>query len=88
MWPLTPKSSNEAYGGKPPPARRLLLVAEWVARGFMVEGGGWVQPAFLEAGALGRRGELSESRIVALVAFVNRGSFEARRAHHRPAGCS
>ena len=70
-----------------PPARRLPLVGEWVARGFVVEGVGWPQPAFPESGALGRRGALLESRTVSLDAQRDDGSFEARRSRHRPVGC-
>ena len=48
--------------GIEPSARRLLLVGQWAARGFIMEGGGWVQPAFPESGAFGRRGELVASQ--------------------------
>ena len=63
MAASTPNETKQArHADLSPQARRLLLVGEWVARAFVVEGGGWPQPAFLESGALGRRGELVGSQ--------------------------
>ena len=61
-WPLRRRSRRSKQGTPiSPPARRLPLVAEWAAGAFVVEGIGLPQPAFLESGALGRRGALRES---------------------------
>ena len=72
-WPSTPNETKEAHGAAiSPPARRLPLVGDWMARGSMAEGIGWLHsPIPASIGALRRRGALRGSRIVALDAKVN-----------------
>ena len=75
MGPSTLHETKEAHGAATsPPARRLLLVGEWMAKGFMVEGIGWPQPPIPASGALGQRGALRESCIVAFDAPRDEGS--------------
>ena len=64
--PSTADETKEAYGAaSSPPARRLLLVGQWVARKSIWEGIGWAHSPVPAFGAHGRRGGL-ESCIVAL----------------------
>ena len=63
-WPSTPNETKEAHGAAiSPPARRLPLVGDWMARGSMVEGIGWLHPPIPASGALGQRGALSVSLV-------------------------